>query len=539
MALSVFSMQINRRMSFFSERMSIPCCCFPAAEVSALPSLRSPLSALRQQRPALAAPPAASSGPLEPPPRSARSLPGSARRPPLRSERLSRCVSRPGLFFPRQTLASHNLPRDPPPAHTPCPPTPQSTGFGFGASQPAAGGFGAPAASPFGAAAAPSAFGAAAAPTSGSRGLQFQPVQDQEPGAQGQGPQAIKFMSMSAMPQFKVPEKSHEEIRYEDYAQGVKGNTVRGGRRSPAPEPAAPAARERGSGAGADAARARNSLRPQGTVAPAATPFGAGSTVFGAQPSTPSPFGGASNPFAPTTSASPFGGAASAPAFGSAAPAFGAATSPSNPFGGAAAQPAFGAASNPFGAASQAAPSPFGAAPAANPFGAPAASTPFGAAPAGGSVFGSTSPAFGAAASAPAFGAGAFGSSTPAFGAATSTPFGAQQPSQSLGRSFRTSLRRHSKPRFSPLSHRNRAGAAPTSTPFGGGASAFGASSAAPAFGAASTPAFGFGASSPSAGGGLFGASAPATGFGATAFGACAPPVFCFAVASSRRRHSQ
>lgn len=53
------------------------------------------------------------------------------------------------------------------------------------------------------------------------------PVADQEPGAAGQQPQAIKFMSMSAMQQFKTPEKSHEEIRYEDYSQGVKGNTVR------------------------------------------------------------------------------------------------------------------------------------------------------------------------------------------------------------------------------------------------------------------------------------------------------------------------
>lgn len=53
-------------------------------------------------------------------------------------------------------------------------------------------------------------------------------MQDQEAGATGQPAALVKFMSMSAMQQFRTPqpEKSHEEIRYEDYSQGVKGNTV-------------------------------------------------------------------------------------------------------------------------------------------------------------------------------------------------------------------------------------------------------------------------------------------------------------------------
>ena len=160
-------------------------------------------------------------------------------------------------------------------------------------------------------------------------------------------------------------------------------------------------------------------------------------------------------------------------------------------------------------------------APAAGGFGAPA-STPA----AGGGLFGgsapASTPAFGAPAAAPATGGGLFGAAAPAstpaaggglFGAAApaSTPaiggglFGASTPATSGGGLFGAS--------------------APASTPAAGGG-LFGASAPATAGGlfGASAPATGgglFGASTPAAGGGLFGASAPATAGGL--FGASAP----------------
>ncbi|XP_061717051.1 nuclear pore complex protein Nup58-like [Cydia pomonella] len=147
-----------------------------------------------------------------------------------------------------------------------------------------------------------------------------------------------------------------------------------------------------------------------GAAKPATPGFGFGSTA-----TTSAPAFGAATAFGASTTG--FGGNTSTPAFGAGAtstPAFGA----SSGFG-ASATPAFGASTTPAFGATSTAPT-FGAATATPAFGATSTAPAFGstsAAPAFGST---TTPAFGATAT-PAFGA----TTTPAFGATSQPAFGA------------------------------------------------------------------------------------------------------------------
>lgn len=332
--------------------------------------------------------------------------------------------------------------------------------------QPAAGGFG-----------TGQAFGAPAGGGRGSRVAPWRKTQETDQSSTGTKT-TVYFNSISCMPEYAG--KSPEELRWEDYQDGVKG------------------------GSGAASPGQSGGLFGQPSVSP--SPFGqpAASSPFGAPTSTPA-FGAASTPAFGAASTPAFGGfgAASTPAFGGiSSPAFGGFGAASTPAFGATSAPAFGATSTPafggFGAASTPA---FGAA-SSSAFGAPSSTAAFGFGATSTPAFGATStPAFGAA-STPAF--GGFGAaSTPAFGATSAPAFGAT-----------------STPAFSFSA---------ASTP------AFGATSA-PAFGAASTPLFGA-ASTPafgSTGGSLFGGAAqkPATGgFSFTptstpAFGATSTPAF-------------
>ncbi|KAI3438757.1 hypothetical protein D9Q98_001175 [Chlorella vulgaris] len=333
-----------------------------------------------------------------------------------------------------------------------------STAFGGGAT-PAAGGFGTP------------GFGGGAR---GTRAVQWRKTQEQDSsGNAGAKTGVVYFNSISCMPEYAS--KSVEELRWEDYADGCKGNT--------------------------------------GAASPASGAFGA--STFGA--STSSPFG------APTSS--PAFGASSAPAFGASAPAFGAAPAPAFGTFGAQSAPAFGAASQPaFGGFGAASPSPFGGS-SPSPFGQSAPAFGASSAPAFGAA---SQPAFGAA-SAPAFGAAsqpAFGG----FGAASASGFGAS-PAPAFGAA--------SQPAFGFASSAPTFGAASTSGFGATSAPAFGFGAAStPGFGAQPAPAFGassaslFGASSTPAFGGtsLFGGTQqqqqqqkPAGGFG---FGAASTPGF-------------
>ncbi|KAL4425557.1 hypothetical protein ABPG75_009573 [Micractinium tetrahymenae] len=341
--------------------------------------------------------------------------------------------------------------------------SPGLTAFGsttFGGAAPAAGGFGA------------GGFGAAGA--RGTRSVPWRKTQEQDTSGSTGAKSVVYFNSISCMPEYAG--KSVEELRWEDYQDGCKGNTG-------AASPAGGAFGTTGFGATA-----------------ASGPFGAPSSSpgFGAASS---PAFGASSPAFGVSSAPAFGGfgaGASPSPFGQSAPAFGAASAPAfGGFGAASSTPAFGfgaASSSAFGAPSSAPAFGQASAPAFGGFGAASSPSPFGAT-ASPSPFGQSAPAFGAPSSTPAF--GGFGqTSAPTFGATSAPAFGAT-----------------SAPAFGF--------SAASSTPaFGASAPAFGAASSASLFGAASTPAFG------AAGGtSLFGATQqkPATGFG---FGAASTPAF-------------
>ncbi|XP_021900313.1 nuclear pore complex protein NUP98A isoform X2 [Carica papaya] len=221
--------------------------------------------------------------------------------------------------------------------------------------------------SPFGAQATTPTFGSSGFGQSGfggqrggSRVAPYTPTTEADSGS-GTQP-AGKLESISAMPVYK--DKSHEELRWEDYQQGDKGGPLPAGQ-SPA-----------GVGFGTSTAQAN--------------PF-APSPAFGQ--SSPSPFTSStsSNPFAPKT-----------PGFGSSG--FGTSTTPafgSSPFGAT-------SSSNLFGSTSSTTTSLFGSTPA---FGG--SSSIFGSSSS--PVFGSSPSLFGSAASqgtAPAFGSGmGFGTS--------------------------------------------------------------------------------------------------------------------------------
>jgi Spt5 C-terminal nonapeptide repeat binding Spt4 len=294
--------------------------------------------------------------------------------------------------------------------------------------------------------------------------------------------------------------KSAEELRWEDYQDGVKGGpgtpSTGGTSLFGSPSPfggAAPAASPSPFGAPQSTP---GFGAPQQQAAPAFGGFGAASTpAFGAPQSQPAfGFGGAS-------AASPFGGM-STPAFGqSSSPAFGAASTPAF---GAASTPAFGAAPTPAFGAPQSTPA-FGFGGSSTPaFGAPQQQS----SPAFGGFGAASAPAFGAApAAAPAFGA----SSSPfSFGGTSAPAFGAPASSASLfGASSASLFGATSAPAF---------GAAPAPSLFGAkpatGGFSFASPASTPAFGAtATTPAPAFGATPTP---GLFGTpqtSAPAFSF--------------------------
>ncbi|KAJ3681305.1 hypothetical protein LUZ60_015794 [Juncus effusus] len=318
--------------------------------------------------------------------------------------------------------------------------------------------------SPFGA--SPSPFGAQpTTPTFGSPGFGQQQQQQAggsritpfvptpEEGATGTGATA-KLESISAMPAYK--DKSHEELRWEDYQRGDKGG--------PNPNPAsstnpfgAPAPTQ-SSPFGTTGVFGQTASNPFSSTAPSNNPFApkpstpSFQTGFGSTPSlfnsaSSSAFG-SSTPFGSTTSTatpsifgaqtagSPFGASSTPSIFGSTTtPTFG--STPSNtssPFGSTfqtqtsglfqtTAQP-FGSTPSPFGQPATNTPSPFGqpATNTASPFGQPAANTasPFGQ-PAANTGFGfNTTPSTG-------FGGSLFSNSTPSLFPSSTPAFGQSQ----------------------------------------------------------------------------------------------------------------
>lgn len=234
--------------------------------------------------------------------------------------------------------------------------------------------------SAFGASTSTPAFGTSSfsgQPPRGSRVAPYQPTPEADSGTQTAG----KLESISAMPVYK--DKSHEELRFEDYQAGDKGG----------PAPAA---------------------QSTGGINFASSAFGTSST---------SPFGqSAANPFSSTTSSSPF---APKPAFGS--PGFGVSSTP------AFSSSAFGASttSNLFGSTSLTTPSLFGS--SASTFAANTTPSLFGQSSSSAfgpstSIFGSTSaqttnPTFGSSLSFNTQSSPLFQSTTPSFGQ-TGSAFG-------------------------------------------------------------------------------------------------------------------
>lgn len=259
-------------------------------------------------------------------------------------------------------------------------------------------------ASPFGAQATTPTFGSSGfgqpafgGQRGGSRVAAYTPTAELDSGS-GTQP-AGKLESISAMPVYK--DKSHEELRWEDYQLGDKGG----------PAPA-------GQTAGAIGFSSSNTQ---------SNPF-ASSSAFGQSSANPFSSSTSSNPFAPKT-----------PAFGSTG--FGSSSTPvfgSSPFGAS-------STSNPFGSTSSATTSIFGVS-AAPAFGQSSSPSLFGSS--GSSAFGSSTSIFGSASApgtASAFGSGLsfantqssplFQSTTPSLGQ-TSSVFG--QTASSFGQSAPT-----------------------------------------------------------------------------------------------------
>ncbi|KAL5701257.1 hypothetical protein ACHQM5_026613 [Ranunculus cassubicifolius] len=293
---------------------------------------------------------------------------------------------------------------------TPTSPSPfgaQSSSFGSQATTPA---FGSPT---FG----QSGFGGQ---QGGSRVVSYSPTVEADGGNNSQ--QAGKLESISAMPAYK--EKSHEELRWEDYQKGDKGGP------NPAGQPAAggfgtPTSQPNPFGGGSTFGQSTSN--PFSSTAPS-NPFGANTSAFGTQ--TSNPFGGTATPSLSTPTSNPFGSTSTPNPFGaptSSAPSMFGSTSGS-PFGGSSTPSLFGTSSSLFGST----PSMFGSG------SAPATTSAFGSnfgntqsAPlfqsTTPSTFGQTSSPFGQ--TTPAFGqtSSAFGQTTPAFGQ-TSSAFGQTTP---------------------------------------------------------------------------------------------------------------
>jgi len=312
-------------------------------------------------------------------------------------------------------------------------------GFGSPAPAPSGGMFGAPAQAPTGGLFGASAPAPAVAGSGGSKIAPFNVTNR----ADGNNATQISFQSITAMQQYEG--KSFEEIRFEDYSMGNKGdgsgnNSTStggfGGFGAPAPTggfgTAAPAPSFGGFGSNntpAPAPFGSTAPAPFGSTAPA--PFGAAPapSAFGAP--APAPFGGF-GAAKPPASGGLFGTPSPVPAtgglFGSApAPAsgglFGSNPAPVPAFGAPAPAPAgglFGAPAPAAGGGLFGAPAP---APAGGLFGSPAPAPAFGATPASGGLFGAPAPApgglfagglFNPPAPAPATTTGLFGAPAPA-----------------------------------------------------------------------------------------------------------------------------
>ncbi|GAX81271.1 hypothetical protein CEUSTIGMA_g8703.t1 [Chlamydomonas eustigma] len=311
-------------------------------------------------------------------------------------------------------------------------------GSTFGAAAPAFGAASPAAAPAFGASSSPGfggAFGATAAPAfgaaqpaspgglfgsgafgvqpaaSGTRGVAYQKTSERETSAQGAST-VSNFITITAMPAYQG--KSQEELRWEDYQQGVKSASsgspqqtastgLFGSPAASAPAGFGAAASPPLFGAAAPAFGATSTFGANTFGSPASAPaFGATSFTSGAfgAPSTAGAFGATTNLFGNTAPASqPASIFNAAPSFSSSAATFGT--------------------SNAFGAAPAAASNPFN-------FNSSASSSIFGSSP---SLFGNT----GAAATTNAFGTTSF-TSAPAFGSAASTGLFGSAPA--FGASF-------------------------------------------------------------------------------------------------------
>ncbi|KAL0697562.1 hypothetical protein Bca4012_053684 [Brassica carinata] len=268
----------------------------------------------------------------------------------------------------------------------------------------------------------PSPFGAqgaqASTPTFGSSGFGQSPFGGQQQGGSravpyaptveadtASGTPAGKLESISAMPAYK--DKSHEELRWEDYQRGDKGG----------PRPAGQTPGNTGFGV---SAAQPNPFAPSPafgqTPANPTNPFSSSTSTNPFAPQTPtiasSSFGAATSTFG----SSPFGVTSSSNLFGSTSSTTTSAFGTSSAFGTTTSSPLFGSSSTPgFGSS----PSIFGSAPgqgATSAFGNTQSSTLFSSNPSmgqTGSAFGQTGSAFGQTGSA----FGQFGqNSAPAFG---------------------------------------------------------------------------------------------------------------------------
>ncbi|XAR70080.1 hypothetical protein NMG60_11026819 [Bertholletia excelsa] len=274
--------------------------------------------------------------------------------------------------------------------------------------------------SPFGAQSSP--FGAqATTPTFGSSGFGQSAFGGQRGGSRvvaytataevdsGSGTQpAGKLESISAIPVYK--DKSHEELRWEDYQLGDKGGPTPAGQSTVAigfgVSNVQSSPFSSSSAFGQSSANPFSSTTPSNLFAPKTPAFG--STGFGSS-STPT-FG--SSPFGSSSTSNPFGSTSSATTslFGTSTPAFGASTSPS--LFGSSSSSAFGSSTSIFGSAL--AP---GTAPA---FGSGLSFANTQSSP----LFQSTTPSLGQTSSVFGQTASSFAQSTPAFGQSSlfSTP---------------------------------------------------------------------------------------------------------------------
>ncbi|KAI8569950.1 hypothetical protein RHMOL_Rhmol02G0317900 [Rhododendron molle] len=177
----------------------------------------------------------------------------------------------------------------------------------------------------------------------GTRVAAYTPTAELDSGTGSQP--AGKLESISAMPVYK--DKSHEELRWEDYQLGDKGGPAPAGQSTSAVGFGAATTQSNpfasSSAFGQSSANPFSSPTPSNPFAPktpafGSTGFGSSSAAFGS-----SPFGPASNPFGSTSSGT-------TSIFGASGSAFGANTSPS--LFGSASSSAFGTSTSIFGSAS-------------------------------------------------------------------------------------------------------------------------------------------------------------------------------------------